>query len=70
MNDEKLTCPYCKYTSDICNFPDLFYADDDNTDGLNSQFELLLELNSVGYNIVTCGRCGDVFIQKFENCRR
>ena len=22
---EELTCPYCKWTSDICDFPDLFY---------------------------------------------
>ncbi len=25
---DELTCPYCKYTSDICDFPDLAYSPD------------------------------------------
>jgi rubrerythrin len=25
INDEEITCPYCSYTSEPCDFPDLFY---------------------------------------------
>lgn len=64
MNE--LKCPHCGYTGDECNFPDLFYRDITNTKEINKQVDLLYELNSNGFNIVTCGDCGQVFIQKLE----
>ena len=60
MNKDDLKCLYCDFENDISNFPDLFY------DGCEypEQYKLLQELQDVGYNIVTCGACGYVFIQK------
>ena len=63
-NLTELKCPYCNTISDSCNFPDLFYIDDDNTPALNEQYALLQQLWNKGYNIVTCGDCGQVFIQE------
>lgn len=59
----ELTCPYCGFTSDECDFPDLFYTDYDVTYEMKKQLELLIALQELGYNIVTCGDCGQVFIQ-------
>ena len=61
-----LKCPYCGYIEEESNFPDLFYKDINNTSELNNQYKLLLELNEVNFNIVTCGMCGQVFIQKIK----
>lgn len=59
-----LVCPYCGFTSDESAFPDLFYTDDDDTTyEMKKQLELLIALQELGYNIVTCGDCGQVFIQ-------
>lgn len=63
---EILTCPYCGFTDDICSFPDLFYTDLNNTAAQNEQYKLLLELNEIGYNIVSCGKCEGIFIHKTE----
>lgn len=60
----KLTCPYCGFTSDECDFPDLFYDDYDVTCEMKRQLELLTALQELGYNVVTCGDCGQVFIQE------
>ena len=62
--DYDLTCPYCNYKGDYCDFPDLFYTDMNNTPELDEQYTLLRELWSKGYNIVTCGNCGQVFIHR------
>lgn len=59
-----ITCPYCGFTSDECDFPDLFYPDSNNTAELNKQLELLEEIQKLGFNVVTCGDCGQVFIQE------
>lgn len=64
--DYDLTCPYCNYKGEYCNFPDLFYTDTSNTPEINEQYGLLQELWTKGYNIVTCGDCGSVFIHKIE----
>lgn len=63
MNND-LTCPYCKYKGEYSDFPDLFYSDKNNTPELDEQYELQDELISKGYNIVTCGDCGQVFIHR------
>lgn len=31
LNCKELTCPYCKITSDICDFPDLYSDENKNT---------------------------------------
>lgn len=59
----ELTCPYCGFTSEVCDFPDLFYDDDDITCEMKRQLDLLKALQELGYNVVTCGDCGQVFIQ-------
>lgn len=62
----ELTCPYCGFTPDECDFPDLFYDDYDDCDvtcEMKRQLDLLKALQELGYNIVTCGNCGQVFIQ-------
>lgn len=57
-------CPHCGEVSEECNMPDLFYSDSTNTKGLNDQLKLLEELQTFGYNVVTCGNCGKVLILK------
>lgn len=59
-----LTCPYCKYKGDECDFPDFFYIDCESKKPIVRQYKMLLEIQKKGYNIVNCGMCGDVFIQK------
>lgn len=61
-----ITCPYCGYTGDACNFPDLFYRDITNTEEINAQVDLLYDMNEHGFNIVTCGDCGRMFIHRTE----
>lgn len=63
-NNECLKCPHCECYQDFSDCPDLFYPDDDCTSDLYKQYKLQLELNQNGYNIVTCGHCGQVFIHK------
>lgn len=58
-----ITCPYCGFTSNKCDFPDLFYDDYDTTYEMKKQLELLTALQELGYNVVICGECGQVFIQ-------
>lgn len=57
-----LQCPFCGFTGDFCDFPDLFYEADEES--YNEQYQYQQSLIDLGYNIVTCGHCGDVFIQK------
>lgn len=61
---DDLRCPYCGYESDPCDFPDLFYYDCNMSSGLQEQLELLQRLQQKGFNIVTCGNCGGVFIHE------
>lgn len=49
--------------TDEQDFLDLFYDDYDVTYEMKKQFKLLTALQELGYNIVTCGDCGRVFIQ-------
>jgi hypothetical protein len=65
--DYDLTCPYCNMGGGYSDFPDLFYADIDYIPALNEQYELLQQLWTKGFNIVTCGNCGQVFIHKTEH---
>lgn len=55
-------CPHCGYEDDYCNFPDLFYPDKNNSKEINRQLNLLQKMQDYGFNIVTCGMCGNVFI--------
>lgn len=64
MNSGDLRCPYCGFYGEECHFPDLFYADKNNSKELNEQYRLLLDMQKAGFNIVTCGDCGCVFIQE------
>lgn len=59
-----LTCPYCGLYSYICDFPDLFCEADE--DEFPEQLEYQHAIQKAGYNIVTCGDCGYVFIHKIE----
>lgn len=61
-----LKCPYCNFEDEPYSFPDLFYQDSKNTEEINMQYELLKELWDKGFNIVTCGNCGYVFIHKIQ----
>ena len=62
---DNLKCPFCGFESDYCDFPDLFYTDENNSNW-TKQYNLQKEIQQLGYNIVTCGDCGEVFIIKKE----
>ena len=62
MNKDDLKCPYCGYKDAVSNFPDFFYEGCDYPE----QYKLLRELQEKCYNVVTCGMCGEPFIQKLE----
>lgn len=64
--DYDLTCPYCNRGGGYSDFPDFITDDMNNTDGEDEQYNLLKELWSKGFNIVTCGDCGQVFIHRTE----
>ena len=61
-----LKCPYCGFEEDSCFFPDLFYPDSENTIDIKEQLIFLNEIQNFGYNIVTCGQCGQVFIERLK----
>ena len=64
-----ITCPHCGYIDEDCNFPDLFYTDKNNSKEINRQLNLLQEMQDYGFNVVTCGECGNVFIARLEPVR-
>lgn len=64
MKNEFIKCPYCNALHEPSGCPDLFYTNDTNTSEINEQVVLQTELQTLGYNIVTCGNCGEVFIHK------
>lgn len=35
LKAKELTCPYCKTTGDICDFPDLYYPPEHNDSIIN-----------------------------------
>lgn len=59
-----LKCPYCGYEGEPCDFPDLFFSDCETSKELLNQEALLNEIQATGFNVVTCGECGDVMIHK------
>lgn len=59
-----IECPYCSQLMEEADMPDLFYSDSQNTKELRAQLKLLKEIQANGYNIVTCGNCGQVLIVK------
>lgn len=61
-----LKCPYCGFKEDNCFFPDLFYRDDNSSPEIRQQANYQNELQKLGYNIVTCGQCGQVFIERLK----
>ena len=65
MNE--LSCPYCNFTGELCDFPDFFYEEGDDN-ALNEQLKILQEIQELGYNVVTCGHCGDVFLHRSPAC--
>lgn len=60
--NECLKCPYCERYQDFSDCPDLFYFDKNYNKALNTQAELLQKMQEKGFNVVTCGFCGEVFI--------
>lgn len=62
LKGEYLECPVCGYINDHCYFPDLFVAE--TSPKMQEQEKLLVEMQEAGYNIVTCGECGNVFIYR------
>lgn len=63
---DDLKCPHCGWESESYNFPDLFYYDCNMSSELQEQLELLQSLQQKGFNIVTCGHCGQVFIHELK----
>ena len=59
-----LKCPFCGADGDVCGFPDLFYEADE--DDFPEQCKYQYAIQKAGYNIVTCGCCGDVFIHEIK----
>lgn len=59
-----IKCPHCSTVNEPCYFPDLFYSDCNNSEDINKQVKIQEELQYLGYDIVTCGNCGQVFIIK------
>jgi len=59
-----LKCPYCGCESEECDFPDLFYIDNESPQEIVEQEKLLREIQSHKLNIVTCATCGEVFIHR------
>ena len=65
MNKENLLkCPYCNHEGELCDFPDLFFGDCETSKELLDQESLLNEIQATGFNIVTCGECGNALIHK------
>jgi DNA-directed RNA polymerase subunit RPC12/RpoP len=48
------------YVCSLCGHR-ILWAEDDN------QLHLLKQLQTLGFNVVTCGNCGDVVITKITN---
>lgn len=65
-NGECLKCPHCEHYQEFCDCPDLFYSDTSNSKEINNQLKLLEEMHTKGFNVVTCGHCGQVFIHKIS----
>ena len=63
-NNEILKCPHCEHYQGFSDCPDLFYEDSDNNRDINEQLKLLVEMQRKGFNVVTCGNCGQVFIHR------
>lgn len=64
LQGEVLKCPFCEHYQEFAECPDLFYSDETNTQPINEQLKLLEEIQNKGFNIVTCGHCGQVFIYR------
>lgn len=64
MNRE-LKCPYCGFEEDISFFPDLF-CEFETCKQYQEQNLLLQEIQKEGYNVVTCGECGEAFLHRTE----
>ena len=47
---EELTCPYCKFESEVCDFPDLFYPPEHNDSLINIQPKP--ELTELEYSVL------------------
>lgn len=61
-HEDLLKCPHCKSILDYGDCPDLFASEEEEL--LIKQENLLHEMWKAGYNVVTCGNCGQVFIHK------
>ena len=61
----ELICPYCHKEFGYADCPDLFIDGDGSSP--QEQVDLLEELWEYGFNIVTCGECGQVFIHRIKD---
>ncbi len=62
MNEEVLIkCPHCGFGDEPYSFPDLFFEYEKKAE-YREQYKLLKQLQDLGYNVVTCGMCGNVII--------
>jgi len=60
--DYEVLCPHCGTLAEKSDCPDLFYL------GISKQYEkqwlLQEEMQEAGFNLVTCGHCGDPFLHR------
>ena len=54
IEDATIICPYCGYQEEPSFFPDFVWE--------GEQGRILKEMQSYGFNVVTCGDCGDVIL--------
>lgn len=63
---EDIKCIHCGETSDPSNYPDLYYEgcspDAEKEKVYNEQALIQERMNSLGFNIVTCGDCGGIIL--------
>lgn len=64
LQGDILKCPHCEHYQEFCDCPDLFYPDINNSKDMRNQLKLLEEMQTKGFNVVTCGHCGQVFIHR------
>lgn len=62
MAEYDMKCPHCGYESEDYDFPDLYCEFEEKAE-YKEQYKLLKQLQDIGYNVVTCGMCGNAIIQ-------
>ena len=60
---EKIKCPHCKQTMEACDAPDLYYFGEEDKD-YQEQYNILCDMQKNGFNVMTCGFCGEIILSK------